>query len=244
MLEIENLVVSYGAVEAVRGVDLSVSAGEVVGLLGPNGAGKTSTLRAASGLVSYGGSVRFDGKEVSRLGVEKAAKAGLIHVPEGRHIFPTLTVHENLQVGATARAGRADGYSFEEVYALFPALAGMRDRGGWALSGGEQQMLAVGRALVAAPRLLMLDEPSLGLAPILVKAVFGALRKIAERTPVLLVEQNTVMALKLCHRAAVLSGGRIVLSGTAADLSDRSAILDSYLGQERVHDAEVEHLKA
>jgi branched-chain amino acid transport system ATP-binding protein len=238
VLEISGLEINYGAVEAVRGLDLTVGPGETVGLLGPNGAGKTSTLRAATGLVSYRGSVRYEGREISRMGTEAAAKAGLIHVPEGRHVFRTLSVHENLLVGTTARGSRGEGYSIDDVYSLFPLLGQLRDRAGWALSGGEQQMVAIGRALVAAPRMLLLDEPSLGLAPIVVKAVFGALREISKRTPVLLVEQNTVMALRICQRAAVLVGGRIVLQGTAAELSDRTALLDSFLGQERIHEAE------
>ena len=236
MLEIRDLIVRYGAVEAVRGIDVTVGSGDVVALLGPNGAGKTSTLRASTGLVRYGGSVTFEGAEVSRLGPEGCAKRGLIHVPEGRHVFPTLSVHENLQVGRTAARGRA-GYSFDDVYDLFPALTQLRDRNGWALSGGEQQMVAIGRALVAAPRLLLLDEPSLGLAPIVTKAVFAALREIRTTTPLLIVEQNTTQALLLCDRAAALAQGRIVLEGSAAEMSDRSALLDSYLGQTKAHSA-------
>jgi branched-chain amino acid transport system ATP-binding protein len=238
VLEISGLEIDYGAVQAVRGLDLAVGPNETMGLLGPNGAGKTSTLRAITALVGYRGSIRYEGKEVSHLGTESAAKAGLIHVPEGRHVFPTLSVHENLQVGTTARHGRTEGYSLDDVYDLFPTLRQLRDRAGWALSGGEQQMVAIGRALVAAPRMLLLDEPSLGLAPIVVKAVFGALRQVSARTAILLVEQNTVMALRVCQRAAVLVGGRIVLQGTAAELSDRTALLDSYLGQETIHETE------
>ena len=234
MLEIKDLGVRCGAVEAVRELSVSVGNGEVVALLGPNGAGKTSTLRAATGLVRYSGSITFEGAEVSKLGPEGCAKRGLIHVPEGRHVFPTLSVHENLQVGSTASRGRS-GYSFDDVYDLFPALAQLRDRNGWALSGGEQQMVAIGRALVAAPRLLLLDEPSLGLAPIVVKAVFAALREIRTTTPILIVEQNTTQALRLCDRAAALTEGRIVLEGSAAQMSDRSALLDSYLGQTKAH---------
>ncbi len=238
MLEISGLEISYGAVQAVRGIDLAVGSNETVGLLGPNGAGKTSTLRAATALVPYRGSIRYEGKEVTSLGTEAAAKAGLIHVPEGRHIFRTLSVHENLQVGTTARHGRTDGYSYDDVYDLFPTLRQLRDRQGWALSGGEQQMVAIGRALVAAPRTLLLDEPSLGLAPIVVKAVFSALRPVSQRTAILLVEQNTVMALRICQRASVLVSGKVVLQGTAAELSDRTALLDSFLGQEKIHETE------
>ena len=236
MLTINDLGVRYGAVEAVRGLTVEVGEGDVVALLGPNGAGKTSTLRAATGLVRYTGSITFEGTEVSRLGPEGCAKRGLIHVPEGRHVFPTLSVHENLQVGATAARGRP-GYSFDDVYDLFPALGQLRDRNGWALSGGEQQMVAIGRALVAAPRLLLLDEPSLGLAPIVVKAVFAALREIRANTPILIVEQNTTQALRLCDRAAALTEGRIVMEGSAAEMNDRTALLDSYLGQTKAHTA-------
>jgi branched-chain amino acid transport system ATP-binding protein len=235
MLEVRNLEINYGAVRAVEGIDFEVGAGEVVALLGPNGAGKTSTLRAITALESYRGSITFDGDEVSRLGTEACARRGLIHVPEGRHVFPTLSVHENLQVGTTAARGRTPDYDLDAVYELFPALVALRDRQGWALSGGEQQMVAIGRALVAAPRLLLLDEPSLGLAPIVTKAVFAALRQVSERTPVLLVEQNTTQALTIANRAAALVGGKIVLSGTAAEMSDRGALLDSYLGQSKAH---------
>jgi branched-chain amino acid transport system ATP-binding protein len=233
MLEIKDLAVSYGTIQAVRDLSIAVNEGEVVSLLGPNGAGKTSSLRAITGLEPYKGSVTFDGREVRGLGTEGCAKAGLIHVPEGRHVFPTLTVHENLQVGATAARGRP-GYSFDDVYSLFPALVPLRDREGWALSGGEQQMVAVGRALVAAPRMLLLDEPSLGLAPIVVKAVFAALAEVRKTTPILLVEQNTAQALTLADHGAVMVHGRVVLRGTADELGDRSAVLASYLGQKEI----------
>jgi branched-chain amino acid transport system ATP-binding protein len=230
--------VNYGAIRAVRGISFDVAPGEVLALLGPNGAGKTSTLRAASALERYEGSIRFDGDEVARLGAEGCARRGLIHVPEGRHVFPTLSVHENLLVGTTAARGRTPDFGVDAVYDLFPVLRPLRDRIGWALSGGEQQMVAIGRALVAAPRLLMLDEPSLGLAPIVVKAVFGALREIRSRTPILLVEQNTAAALQLADRAAALVTGTIVLEGTAAEMGDRAALLDRYLGQRDVHQAD------
>jgi branched-chain amino acid transport system ATP-binding protein len=232
MLELHDVEVSYGAVEAVLGIDLAVNPGEVVALIGPNGAGKTSTLNAISGLVPYRGSITFDGVECRKLGVQGSARRGLIQVPEGRRVFATLTVLENLLVGETARRGRDVAYSVDDVFELFPALKPLRERDGWALSGGEQQMVAIGRALVASPRMLLLDEPSLGLAPIVTKSLFAALGEIAQQTPILLVEQNTAMALKLCSRACVMVAGKVVLSGSADELQDRAALVASYLGEE------------
>ena len=199
MLEIRQLDVSYGPVLAVRGIDLSVTSGEVVALIGPNGAGKTSTLRAISGLVPHGGTVTFDGHDCRSRNIEGLARLGLIHVPEGRHVFPSLDVHENLQLGTTAAAGRSDGFTIDDVYDLFTPLRDLRHRDGWALSGGEQQMVAIGRALVAKPRMLLLDEPSLGLSPKLVAVVYDALAQVSDRIPMLLVEQNTVIALRHCR---------------------------------------------
>ena len=232
MLQIRGLEVSYGPVKAVRGIDVDVEMGEVVALIGPNGAGKTSTLRAISGLVSYQGSVVFDGVDCRKASIEQLARQGLVHVPEGRRVFPSLNVHENFQVGAIAGTGRSEGFSIDDVYDLFPPLQPLRKRDGWALSGGEQQMVAIGRALVARPRILLLDEPSLGLSPKFTQAVYGALAQVSDRIPMLLVEQNTVMALKHCTRAAVMVGGSLVLEGTAADLADREALVASYLGEE------------
>jgi branched-chain amino acid transport system ATP-binding protein len=231
-LEIRGLEVAYGPVRAVRGIDVDVNMGEVVALIGPNGAGKTSTLRAVSGLVPYQGSVVFDGTDCSKASIEQLARMGVIHVPEGRHVFPSLNVHENFQVGAIAGGGRREGFSIDDVYDLFPPLQPLRKRDGWALSGGEQQMVAIGRALVAKPRILLLDEPSLGLSPKFTQAVYGALSQVSDRIPMLLVEQNTVMALKHCTRAAVMVGGTLVLEGTAEDLADREALVASYLGEE------------
>jgi branched-chain amino acid transport system ATP-binding protein len=232
MLEIRELKVSYGPVQAVRQIDVDVKVGEVVALIGPNGAGKTSTLRSISGLVPYQGSIVFDGVDCKKANIEELARMGLIHVPEGRHIFPSLDVHENLQVGTTAGVKRTEGFSIDDVYDLFPPLVPLKKRDGWALSGGEQQMVAIGRALVAKPRLLLLDEPSLGLSPKFTQAVYAALSQVRDRIPMLLVEQNTVMALKHCSRAAVMVGGKFVLEGTAADLADREALVASYLGEE------------
>jgi len=232
VLEIRGLEVSYGPVRAVRGIDVDVRMGEVVALIGPNGAGKTSTLRAISGLVPYGGTVLFDGVDCRKMNIESLARAGVIHVPEGRRIFPSLNVYENLQVGTTAAAGRNEGFTIDDVFDLFPPLQPLRKRDGWALSGGEQQMVAIGRALVAKPRVLLLDEPSLGLSPKYTQSVYAALAQVSDRIPMLLVEQNTVMALKHCTRAAVMVGGKLVLEGTAADLADREALVASYLGEE------------
>jgi branched-chain amino acid transport system ATP-binding protein len=231
VLETQGLRVVYGNTIAVEGLDLQVGPGEAVALLGPNGAGKTSTLSAISQLVKSGGEIRFDGHDLSGVSPERIARMGLIQVPEGRHVFPTLTVEENLRMGEIAAAGRSEGYGLDDVYTLFPALVDLRKRLGYALSGGEQQMVAVGRALVAAPRLLLLDEPSLGLAPRVARMVFEALALIRQRTPLLIVEQNTKLALDLCARGYVLSGGKLVLSGAAEELQDRSTLLASYLGQ-------------
>ena len=232
MLEIRGLEVAYGPVQAVRGIDVDVKMGEVVALIGPNGAGKTSTLRAISGLVSYQGTVTFEGVDCRKSNIEQLARLGVIHVPEGRHVFPSLNVHENFQVGAIAGTGRTEGFSIDDVYDLFPPLQELRKRDGWALSGGEQQMVAIGRALVAKPRILLLDEPSLGLSPKFTQAVYSALAQVSDRIPLLLVEQNTVMALKHCTRAAVMVSGNLVLEGTAEDLADREALVASYLGEE------------
>ncbi|GAA1261909.1 ABC transporter ATP-binding protein [Sphaerisporangium rubeum] len=230
MLELKDLRVAYGHTQAVDGIGLTVGPGEAVALLGANGAGKTSTLRAISRLLPSDGELTFDGADVSRLAPEELARRGLVHVPEGRRVFASLTVHDNLLVGRTAQARRDALFSPDDVYDLFPALVPLRKRHGWALSGGEQQMVAIGRGLLASPRLLMLDEPSLGLAPIVVKAVYQALAEIKQRVSILLVEQNATLALTLCDRGYVLLSGRVVLSGAAAELGDREALLDSYLG--------------
>jgi len=233
MLEVSGLHVRYGTTHAVRGIDLTVGAGQAVALLGPNGAGKTSTLHAISNLVPSKGTIRFDGEDISRTAAEDIARRGLIQVREGRHVFPDLSVHENLQIGTTARQGRDGGFSFDDVYDLFPALQPLRRRLGYALSGGEQQMVALGRALVAAPRLMLVDEPSLGLAPVIADAVASALTEVRARTSLLIVEQNVHLALRICSRAAVMSGGAIALTADADELHDRDALLASYLGQRK-----------
>jgi branched-chain amino acid transport system ATP-binding protein len=230
MLEVQGLGVSYGSTRAVDAFDLTVGPGQSVALLGANGAGKTSTLRAISRLIQVEGTVTFAGQDVTRLAPEDLARRGLVHVPEGRHVFPSLTVHENLLVGQTSRGSRKTLFTTDSIYELFPAIGALRRRYGWALSGGEQQMVAIGRALMSSPRLLMLDEPSLGLAPIITRAVYSALGDIKSEMSILLVEQNAALALSLCDRGYVLMSGRCVLSGSATELGDRQALLDSYLG--------------
>jgi len=234
VLEVRDLRVTYGTTVAVDGIDLDVGAGEIVALLGPNGGGKTSTLHALSRVVASEGTVRFDGEPLAGRAADAVARRGLVHVPEGRHVFPNLSVHENLLVGASASQGRPAAFGLDDVYGLFPKLADLRTRGGWALSGGEQQMVAIGRGLLAAPRLLLLDEPSLGLAPTVVDAVFDVLAEVAQQVPMLLVEQNTDRALELAHRAYVLVKGTVVLSGAADELTDREALMASYLGQSQI----------
>jgi branched-chain amino acid transport system ATP-binding protein len=230
MLEARGLGVSYGATRAVDSFDLDVASGEAVALLGANGAGKTSTLRALSRVIEADGTIAFQGEDVSRTPPEELARKGLVHVPEGRHVFPTLTVDENLMVGETSRNKRKPLFSKDSVYDLFRPLATLRKRYGWSLSGGEQQMVAIGRALMASPHLLMLDEPSLGLAPIVTQGVYRALAEVKADMSMLVVEQNAGAALRLCDRGYVLLSGRCVLSDSAARLGDREALLDSYLG--------------
>lgn len=231
MLHCDGLTVSYGSGVAVDGISLGIESAELVALLGPNGAGKSSTLRALSNVTPWTGSVVFDGMDTSRLRPDELARRGLIHVPEGRRIFPNATVHENILIGTAARSNRPQLYSIDEVYDLFPALGNMRGREGWSLSGGEQQMLAIARALVGAPRLLLLDEPCLGLAPRVVQEVFGVLAQLKKTLPMLLVEQNTQVALEHADRAYVLAHGTIAVGGTAAEVSNQQTLIDAYLGR-------------
>ena len=229
MLKLSNVSVNYGVVRALNDVSFEVPEGHITALLGSNGAGKTSLLRAVSGLVPYTGSITFDGTEVSKLGPERLARAGVLHVPEGRRIVADLTVVENLKLGLTALGGRVAKADIDGVFDIFPALAGMKEREGWMLSGGEQQMLAIGRALVAAPRLLLLDEPSLGLAPVIIKAVYEALATVLKGTTVLLVEQSTSNALNLCNEAVVLAQGNVSAKG-APNVFTREFLAKAYLG--------------
>jgi branched-chain amino acid transport system ATP-binding protein len=243
-LRARALTVSYGSVEAVKGIDLEVHNNETVALLGANGAGKTSTLRALSRLAVCSGDIHFEGRELTHYSPDAIARQGLIMVPEGRRLFATLSCDENLQVGLTARNHREPLFTIADIYDLFPALSSLRRRGAWSLSGGEQQMVAIGRALLSAPRLLLLDEPSLGLAPVAVSAVYQALKSISHRVSMILVEQNASLALDLCDRAYVLSVGRVSLAGTPAELSSREDLLESYLARGGPDPAEADEAAA
>ncbi len=233
MLEVRDLDAFYGAVQALRAVDLNVRKGEIVTLIGANGAGKSTLLRAVSGVISARGTLVFEGRDLIGLSPEKIARLGIAHVPEGRHVFPGLTVVENLEVAAYAlgipnKRVRAD---VERMLALFPVLAERRRSYGWSLSGGEQQMLAIGRGLMAHPRLLLLDEPSLGLAPLLVEDMFKVIESIRqEGHTILLVEQNAAMALSVADRGYVLETGAVVREGPARVLLEDEAVVAAYLG--------------
>lgn len=232
-LEIDALDVHYGRVHAIRGLSLTVGEGEIVTLLGNNGAGKTSTLATVSGVVrSTGGTVRAFGTDITKAKPWEIVGAGVVHVPEGRRIFSRLTVHENLQLGGyLVQDAAVVNRRIDEVYSLLPRLAERRNQQGGYLSGGEQQMLAVGRALVAGPKLLMLDEPSMGLAPLVVAQIMDLIRRInADGTSVLLVEQNARAALKIAHRAYVVENGVISLQGAASELARDSRVVEAYLG--------------
>ena len=233
MLEIRDLEAAYGDARALSGVTLSVGPGEIVALLGPNGAGKSTLLKAIAGLVRpRAGTIRWEGEDLSRVGAHQIVERGLAMVPEGRRLFGSMSVEENLELGAfAARARNAGRANLERVYALFPDLRERRRQTVRALSGGQQQMVAVGRALMASPRLLMLDEPSLGIAPRLVRSILDALVEINRGgVAVFLVEQNVQAALTLAHRAYVLEGGRIVGEGTGAALLQDPHVRRAYLG--------------
>ncbi|ABD87257.1 ABC transporter ATP-binding protein [Rhodopseudomonas palustris] len=233
LLEIRDLVVRYGEIEALRGVSLSVARGQVVTLLGANGAGKSTTLRAISGLTKpASGEILFEGKSIAGLGPEAIVRMGISHVPEGRRVFPGLTVKENIMLGASNRRVRKAELSREAdaMFELFPDIRKFADSLGWTLSGGQLQMVAVARGLMAKPRLLLLDEPSLGLAPVIVQAVFRIISEIRRTTTVLLVEQNARMGLSVADTGYVLETGRIVLGGQPDELWGNEAIAAAYLG--------------
>ncbi|MEK7363502.1 MAG: ABC transporter ATP-binding protein [candidate division NC10 bacterium] len=233
MLEVQDLHVYYGEIHALKGVTLGVGKGEIVALLGNNGAGKTTTLKTLSGLLpARSGSVRLEGETLLGVPPHAIVLRGIAHVPEGRRIFNRLTVLENLEMGAYARADDGIGQDLERVFALFPRLKERRTQVAGTLSGGEQQMLAIGRALMAAPRILLLDEPSMGLAPVLVEQIFETIQGINRHgTTILLVEQNAAMALSIAHRGYVLETGAIVLTGTAGDLQENPEVRRAYLGE-------------
>ena len=233
MLNVENLCVNYGAIKAVRNVSFHVEKGEIVSIIGNNGAGKSSTLRALTGIVKpASGSIRLFDQEIAQTKAHKICNMGMAMCPEGRGIYTRMTVEENLEMGAYNRKDK-DGVKndFEKVYQLFPVLAERRKQKGGSLSGGEQQMLAMARALMSKPRLLMLDEPSMGLAPILVEQIFDIIRALHKSgTTILLVEQNAQMALSVANRAYVLETGKISMSGDAQELLHNDAVRKAYLG--------------
>jgi branched-chain amino acid transport system ATP-binding protein len=233
LLEINDLVVLYGEIEALRGITLKVDEGQVVTLLGSNGAGKSTTLRAISGLAKpAAGEILFDGKSIVGLGPEAIVRQGISHVPEGRRVFPGLTVKENIMLGASNRrvAKAVLSREADAMFDLFPDIRAFSDKLGWTLSGGQLQMVAVARGLMAKPRLLLLDEPSLGLAPVIVQAVFRIIAEIRRETTVLLVEQNARMGLSVADYGYVLETGRLALGGKPDELWGNEAIRAAYLG--------------
>ncbi|OLT07370.1 ABC transporter ATP-binding protein [Pseudonocardia sp. CNS-004] len=235
LLELDGVAVHYGRIQALAGVSVSVEAGEIVALIGANGAGKTTTMRAVSGLRPLSeGRVVFDGEDITRLRADLRVRRGICQAPEGRGVFPGLTVLENLDMGAYTRKDRRSAAyrdDLDHVFELFPRLAERRDQAGGTLSGGEQQMVAIGRALMARPRVLLLDEPSMGLAPQIIQQIFRIISSINEQgTTVLLVEQNASQALALAHRAYVLETGRVVQHGTGRQLLDDPSVRNAYLG--------------
>ena len=235
MLEVSGLRVSYGGINAVKGVDLTVRAGEMVTLIGTNGAGKTTTLKALTGLLRpSAGSVRYNGEDITAAPIHQRVGMGLALVPEGRGIFARLSVEENLDMGAYSRKGPAEiRNDRDHVYALFPRLAERRRQTGGTLSGGEQQMLAIGRAMMSRPRLLLLDEPSMGLAPLMVQKIFATIRTIAaEGVTVLLVEQNARLALEVCQRGYVMESGEITLHDESQALLANPQVRRAYLGED------------
>ena len=232
LLEIRDLDVRYGHIQALKGVSLDVAEGEIVALLGANGAGKTTLMRTISGLLRpHSGQVLLRGSPIQRTGADAIVRLGVSQVPEGRRVFPTLSVLENLRLGAYTRPASEAAQTLEQVWKMFPRLLERREQLAGTLSGGEQQMLVIGRALMARPRLLLLDEPSLGLAPIIVRDIFRSLRQIRDQgMTVLLVEQNARMALKVSRRAYVLETGRVGLAGKSAELANDDHIRRLYLG--------------
>ena len=236
MLKIENLQVAYGGIQALRGIDMEVPDGKIVTLIGANGAGKSTTLRTISGLVkAKGGSIQYNGMELLGKPISSILAAGIAQVPEGRRVFPDMTVLENLKIGAYLRRDKAEiEQDIEWVYSLFPRLKERHWQLAGTLSGGEQQMLAVGRGLMSRPKLLMMDEPSLGLAPLVVQGIFDIIREINRQgVTILLIEQNANMALKIADLAYVLETGSITMRGTGAELLTNEKVKEAYLGKKR-----------
>ena len=233
MLEVKNLSVSYGAIEAVKDISFTVNAGEIVSLIGANGAGKTTTLHTITGLVpANSGSVMYTGVELLKTHNNKIVTLGMAHIPEGRHVFTRMSVEENLEMGAFSLKDQADlKKDLDMVYGLFPRLKERRNQKAGTLSGGEQQMLAMGRALMSHPKTILMDEPSMGLSPKLVKEIFSIIRKLHEQgITILLVEQNAKMALSIADRAYVLETGRITMEGDAKELLNNEQVRKAYLG--------------
>ncbi len=233
ILKLDNLTVSYGSIKALKGININVREGEIVALLGANGAGKTTTLKTLSGIVSAeNGSIEFYGKNIVNMSPEKITALGIVQSPEGRQIFPDITVEENLRVGAfTVKSKKEIAKNFERVYKYFPILQERKKQLAGTLSGGEQQMLAIARALMGSPKVLLLDEPSLGLAPLIVKAIFEIVKEInSEGTTVLIIEQNALQTLKIADYAYVLEVGEVSMEGKANELIQDKKLLEAYLG--------------
>ncbi len=233
LLRLENVNTYYGRIHALQGVDLEVGRGEIVTMLGSNGAGKTTTLKTISGLLHPRlGKLVFDGRDITTTAAHDLVRAGIGHAPEGRRIFPRLTVFENLQMGGFTRSAAERAEDMGRTLTLFPRLKERLKQQGGSLSGGEQQMLAISRALMSRPRLLLLDEPSLGLSPILVQQIFSLIKEINEQgTTILLVEQNALQALTVAHRGYVLQTGKVILAGSATDLAANEDVRRAYLGE-------------
>ena len=234
MLTVSDLVVHYGMIEAIKGISFHVEEGEVVALIGSNGAGKTTTLQTVTGLISpTRGNISFEGRDITKLGPDKIVAMGLAHVPEGRRVFSQLSVYENLKLGAYTRKDKAEiEETLAKVYARFPRLLERKSQAAGTLSGGEQQMLAMGRALMSKPKIILMDEPSMGLSPLLVGEIFGIIEAIkAQGTTVLLVEQNAKKALQIADRAYVLETGKITLEGKADAIMNDEAVRKAYLGE-------------
>ena len=238
MLDIKDLHAYYGPIEALKGIDIHVASGEITCLIGANGAGKTTLLKSISGMIRRTGTIDFSGQgSIIDKHPRQIARMGIIHVPEGRHIFPGLTVRDNLETGTINWHGffgrKSYSAELEEVFTLFPRLKEREKQLGWSLSGGEQQMLAIGRALMSRPKMLMLDEPSMGLAPLVIAELFEKIVAInrAQHIPILLVEQNARLALEISHQAYIIDGGKVILSGKAKELRNDERVIRAYLGK-------------